>query len=138
MRRKNFARLLLCLLVSFVVTACGAGPDADSISGEQLAGLIVRGDAPLILDVRTQPEFDAGHIPGAMNIPHTELATRLAELGADRNREIVVHCKSGRRAMLAEETLRTSGFANLRRLQGDMDGWQADGRPVETSESLAP
>ena len=125
-------RLLLGLLIVLLVSACGAKPELDSISGDQLAGLIARGQAPLILDVRTAPEFDAGHIPGAVNIPHTELAARLAELGADQSREIVVHCKSGRRATMAEDILRAAGFNNLRRLQGDMDGWQAAGRPVQT------
>jgi rhodanese-related sulfurtransferase len=89
------------------------------------------GDAPLILDVRSPGEYAAGHIPGAVNIPHDALGVRLDELGADPDREIVVHCQSGRRAATAEQMLMDAGYTGIQHLDGDMAGWRSAGLPVE-------
>lgn len=102
----------------------------SQLSGDSLLARIEAGEAPLILDVRTPAEFAAGHIPGAVNIPHTEIEARMSELGDQQDREIVVHCKSGRRAGMAEEQLVAAGYTNILHLDGDMQGWEAGGRPV--------
>jgi rhodanese-related sulfurtransferase len=92
----------------------------------------IRGDTPpFILDVRTTQEFASGHVPGAVNVPHDELASRLEELPVEKSEEIVVHCQSGRRASLAEATLREAGYSNVRDLDGHWQAWQASGLPVE-------
>ncbi len=124
--------LLFCLLV---LVACGqqAGETLSvpaTISASELAQRLASDAAPLVLDVRSPEEFAAGHIPGAVNIPHTELAERVAELGDNRAREIVVHCRSGKRAALAEEILRQAGFRRVRDLEGHFLGWSAAGLPV--------
>ena len=62
------------------------------------------------LDVRTAEEYAAGHIDGAINIPHTEIAQRIAELDLDKATPIVLYCKSGRRAGIALETLTSMGY----------------------------
>lgn len=85
----------------------------------------------LLLDVRKPEEFAAGHVPGAINIPHDQLASRLAELPASRDKPVVVYCRSGRRSALAEDVLRQGGYTKVRHLKGDMLGWEAEGRPVE-------
>lgn len=65
------------------------------------------------LDVRSHDEFNSGHLPGAINIPHTEIATAIAELKLDKNTPIAIYCKSGRRAGLALEVLQQQGYSNL-------------------------
>ena len=65
-------------------------------------------DRRLLLDVRTEPEYAAGHIPGAVNIPVDELRSRLRELPKDR--ELAVYCQVGQRGYLATRILRQSGF----------------------------
>ena len=100
---------------------------ADELLSLQRAG----GSKPVVLDVRTSEEFSAGHIPGAINIPHDQLADRLADLPASRDQPVVVYCRSGRRAALAEDVLRRNGFTQVRHLEGDMPGWEAAARPVE-------
>jgi rhodanese-related sulfurtransferase len=100
------------------------------MSAEELVGRLASGDAPLVLDVRTPEEFAAGRVPGAVNIPHTELAARLGELDVASGAEVVVYCESGRRAADAEATLRGAGFT-VRHLEGDMRAWRADERPCE-------
>lgn len=84
----------------------------------------------MILDVRSPAEFAQGHIPGAVNISHTKLASRLDELGDSKSVELVVYCESGRRAALATEVLRAAGFTRIRDLSGHMRTWRAGGLPV--------
>ncbi|MDT8435230.1 MAG: rhodanese-like domain-containing protein [Gemmatimonadota bacterium] len=93
------------------------------------------GDGPMILDVRTRGEFAAGHVPGAVLLPHDELAGRLGELPADPATEIVVYCRSGRRAAIAMDALRRAGYTNIRELKGHMPGWAAAGLPVTAAEA---
>ncbi|MFO1401808.1 MAG: rhodanese-like domain-containing protein [Steroidobacteraceae bacterium] len=92
---------------------------------------------PTLLDVRTPEEFAAGHVPGARNIPVQELDARLAELAAARGGDIVVYCRSGRRAASALATLQAQGFEHLLHLEGDMQGWSAGGHRVETAAPAA-
>ena len=85
----------------------------------------------LVLDVRTPEEYSGGHVPGAINVPHTEVAERLEELGGDRDRTVVVYCERGGRASQAEAALLAGGFTDVRHLEGDMSDWRAKGRPLE-------
>jgi len=85
-----------------------------------------------VLDVRTAAEYAEGHVPGAQNIPHTELAARVAELDGARARDIVVYCRSGTRAAQALTVLEGAGFKRLFHLQGDYQRWAEAGRPVAT------
>jgi rhodanese-related sulfurtransferase len=119
-----------CLLLG----ACGS--DVEESAGARISAVElterIRGDTPpFILDVRTTQEFASGHVPGAANVPHDELASRLEELPVEKSEEIVVHCQSGRRASLAEATLREAGYSNVRDLDGHWQAWQASGLPVE-------
>ena len=115
-----------------VAAACGQGAVAGTpISHEELAERVEQGTAPLILDVRSAQEYRAGHIPGALNIPHDELPERLSELEISESGEIVVHCQSGRRATASEKLLAAAGFTQVRDLEGHMQGWRAAGLPTE-------
>jgi phage shock protein E len=67
----------------------------------------------LVVDVRTPKEVAAeGHLNGALLIPHTELESRISELGADLNREIVFYCQAGGRAGKAQEIAKHHGYVN--------------------------
>jgi rhodanese-related sulfurtransferase len=101
------------------------------VTQEEIVRLIDAGAAPLILDVRRPDEFAAGHVPGAVLIPHTELAERLAEIDAAREAGVIVYCESGRRAGMAEEFLVGQGFSNVQHLEGDMRAWRRANLPIE-------
>jgi rhodanese-related sulfurtransferase len=123
------------LLLAILAAACGpAGDAADggaaTIAPAELARRLSE-DPPLVLDVRTPEEFASGHVPGAVNIPHTELGERLAELPGDRGGEVVVYCERGGRAARAEDLLREAGYTAVRHLEGDMAAWRRDRRPCE-------
>jgi rhodanese-related sulfurtransferase len=106
-----------------------AGP--TGITPGELAELIQLEKAPLILDVRSEKEYAEAHIPGALNIPHDQLADRLSEIHAAKTDEIVVHCRSGYRAGIAEKTLSEAGYSNVRDLDGHMNAWEGGGYPVK-------
>jgi phage shock protein E len=107
------------------------------LSQQALLDMQARKDASLLLlDVRTPSEYAAGHIPGAVNIPHDQIAARLSEI--PKNDEVVLYCHSGRRAGLAADVLAANGYTKLAHLTGDMQGWQGAGRPVEASAATAP
>ena len=101
------------------------------ITPAELAQRIQSSDRPILLDVRTPKEFSEGHIPGALNIPHKELKTRLPELAPHKKEMIVVYCRSGRRTGFASTILRDGGFQHLLSLEGQMPAWESAGLPVE-------
>ena len=117
-------RLAAISLSLAVLLSCSRGAAESSISQADLADRIVAQRAPLILDVRTASEFASGHIPGAVNIPHTELPRRIGELDASSDGEIVVYCEVGGRAQKAASALRKAGFTEVLHLQGDMRAWR--------------
>lgn len=81
--------------------ACGAPSEMPEIP-----------DGALIVDVRSAAEYQAGHFPGALNIPVDEIGARTAELG-DKGKPIVVYCRSGRRSGIAKRQLEKAGFTNV-------------------------
>ena len=117
--------MAICLL------AFGQLAWSADISQEELLDLAKSDPSILILDVRTPREYAAGHVPGAKLIPHTELRARLREIADHKTTPVVVYCKSGRRAAIAQAILDKAGFADVRHLEGDMNDWKAQRRPIE-------
>jgi len=127
-----FAALVSAVLLGTVACRNAAEPGYSSqITAAELAERMRKRTAPLILDVRSPREYAAGHVPAAINIPHTELAGRLSELGIDESDELVVYCLGGKRAGLAEQVLVGASYTGVRYLEGQMRGWQGGGYPVE-------
>lgn len=118
-------RLASLLLALALPAAALAGKPA--VSPAAVDELAKRPDAPLLLDVRSPEEFAAGHVPGAVNIPHDQVARRLSEV--DRQRWVLVYCQSGRRAGIAEGVLADAGF-DVRQVEGSWARWKAEGRPA--------
>ena len=83
----------------------------------------------LVLDVRTQEEWDDFHAPNTTLIPLDQLASRLNEL--PRDREIVVVCRSGNRSQQGRDILLNAGFPQVTSMQGGLNEWRASGYPVE-------
>ena len=123
--------LLLFAVIVGSVPVAHAEDAPDHISPEQLLAAIESGHPPPIIDVRTQGEYDAGHVPGAKHIPFYEILARRAEIGAP-SQTVVVYCAHGPRAGLAKFQLWAAGFDRVRYLDGHMSKWTARGLPVET------
>jgi phage shock protein E len=75
------------------------------------------------VDVRTDEEYQEGHIPGAIHIPHDQMETRHTELAPYKGQKILLICRSGRRSVFAANVLADHGFANLYNLKGGMLEW---------------
>ncbi|MBV1862541.1 MAG: rhodanese-like domain-containing protein [Nannocystaceae bacterium] len=89
------------------------------VESKQAHGLVEDGAA--LIDVRSTQEFASGHIEGARNIPVGEIGTRLAEVG-DKDKPVVVYCRSGMRSAQAKSTLESAGFTQVHNL-GGMSRW---------------
>jgi len=100
------------------------------ITQAQLVEAMEAGDSPILLDVRRQDEFEEGHIEGAIHIPFDELPARAAEIGAPMDAPIVVYCRTGRRAGIAEAALAEAGYTNLKDLEGHIQSWNSAGLPL--------
>ncbi|BBN81522.1 phage shock protein E [Pseudoalteromonas sp. A25] len=105
------------------------GFTAQSITAQDLLINQMSDNAYVIIDVRTKEEFNAGHLKGAINIPHDEIDQHKEVLSNFKSQEVVVYCRSGRRAGLFIDKLTSQGY-KLIHLQGDMNGWQGANLPT--------
>jgi rhodanese-related sulfurtransferase len=96
---------------------------------QELTHLINR-EEPVIIDVRDANAFAKGHIIGAVNIPHTQMATSLDRLKSYQGRPIVFVCANGQTAPQEGAKLRAKDFENVSFLSGGMTAWQNANLPV--------
>jgi len=114
----------------FLVMSNTCFAEVSDISQAELMQRIKASHAYLILDVRNAEEYKKGHIPGAINIPHDRLDSRLIEISSHKNKDVVLYCGSGGRVVIAANILQSAGFSRLLHLDGDMNGWLSNGMPV--------
>lgn len=91
------------------------------ISQEEAKRLLDEGGALVLLDVREQEEYDAGHIPGAILMPYTRAEELAPTLLPDKGATILVYCRSGRRSKIAAQTLADLGYTDVREFGGIID-----------------
>lgn len=128
--------LALALVALLMAGAATADPSVRPVSPQELLERVAAADRNLVvLDVRSPEEFVAGHVPGAVNVPYDQIATRLAEVPKDK--DVVLYCRSGRRVGIAAQVLAQNGYTRLQHLEGDMPAWVAQGRPTETPKDAA-
>lgn len=91
------------------------------------------GSDTVILDVREPGEFEAGHLPGAVNVPRGVLEFKAAQhpVIQDSSKSIFLYCKTGGRSALATHTLMRMGYANVASIAGGFDAWADAGQSVE-------
>jgi phage shock protein E len=112
---KKFVMNICLSILCFLAFGCASqsssplGAKSDQISSINEK---IRAGA-LLVDVRSPEEFNQGHLSGALNIPIDHLDDHLDAFGDDLDREIVVYCRSGRRAGIAVGTLEASGYDNV-------------------------
>lgn len=75
-------------------------------------------DDAVIIDVRTQKEWDSGHLAQAIHIPHTEIAQKIGDVASDKDAKIVLYCAVGGRAGKAKEVLDELGYTHVENAGG--------------------
>ena len=124
-KNKRFLVMLLASMCPLVFTGCSDGSSAsyDQISGAEAKALMDSESGYIIIDARTQEEYDQGHIPGAILIPEYEIADRAEKEVPDKDQLILVYCRSGRRSKIAAEELVKLGYTNVKEFGGIID-WE--------------
>lgn len=123
------SRVLLTALLLLSGMACHAETSAvGTITPAELSQRLKEPNPPIILDVRTRDEYSSGHIDTALNLPHDELERRLGEIPGNKVSEIVVYCRSGKRAKVAEDILVNKGYKNIKDLAGHWQGWSSQAK----------
>lgn len=133
-----YGRFLIVLIAFTSMTAWGdikskqeisteAKSKAPHISSQQLAGYVSGGEDFVLLDIRTEAEYEAGHIQGAQWFPRGKLEYYIQERVKDANSKIVLYCRTGGRSALATLTLKDMGYTDVVDLQGGFKEWVAGG-----------
>ena len=120
-------KLVFLLLAVMLLTACGQDKENDqgavyvNITAEEAKQIMDKEEGFIILDVRTQEEYDQGHLPGAVVISHEEIAEKAEGALTDKDQLILVYCRSGRRSKIAAEALVELGYTNIKEFGGIID-----------------
>ncbi|MGF7142900.1 rhodanese-related sulfurtransferase [Anaerotaenia torta] len=134
--------LLITLFAILILAAAGCGqntssPGTDTPSPEQEEKVLMKIDAKqakemmdtdsglIILDVRTQEEYEESHIKGALLLPDYEISEKAEEQLKDKNTALLVYCRSGRRSALAAQALSDLGYTSVYDFGGIID-WPYD------------
>lgn len=132
LKKRNILNIAAFVCCAALLTACGdAGEEKNGAADKEASYIsitpkeakeIMDSDTDyIILDVRTQEEYDAGHIPGAILIPDFEITARAEEELTDQDQVILVYCRSGRRSKLASAELAEMGYTNVKEFGGIID-----------------
>ena len=127
---KRYVALSLSIFSLVAISSCDGEPTTNPISYEQITGeqakaLMDTEQDYVIIDARTQFEYDEGHIPGAILIPEYEIAERAERELPNKDQLILVYCRSGRRSKIAAQALVDLGYTNVKEFGGIID-WQYD------------
>ena len=118
--------------ILLVVLFLGSNLYANELwSVTQLKTKIDQSSEPLVLlDVRTIEEFESGRIKNSINIPHEILLSNIDLVSQYNDEQLVVYCRSGKRASLVIEALEKNGFTNVVDIEGDILAWSEANYPL--------
>ena len=110
---------------SIIVAEKGEKAMYEQITPQEAKRIMDSGEEHIILDTREQDEYDEGHIPGALLLPYTEIENKAEEMLPDKNAQILVYCRSGRRSKIASVGLAKLGYTNVKEFGGIID-WEGE------------
>ncbi len=126
---KIISILLALMSIIILLTACEVENKEEamitykSVSSEEAKQLMDTEEGYIILDVRTEEEYEQGHIKNAVLIPDYEIESRAEKELPDKNQLIMVYCRSGRRSKNASDILASLGYTNIVEFGGIID-WE--------------
>lgn len=135
---KSVFSITLFLMLLWLAVTSASGEVIIMIKAEDLAKRIKNNDDFLMVDVRQPDELTSslGHIRGSVNIPMLSLNTRISKVAVNKNREIILVCRSDHRARFAADMLKRSGYTNLKVLEGGMIRWNKLGLPASKERAV--
>lgn len=116
------------LAVMIIICAVGC---TTAITREDLLKQLQADNPPLVVDVRSQGEYDRDHVPGAVHIPFYSIGSGLKAIGHAKQDPVVLYCEHGPRAGIAGVSLFLSGYDKVYSLEGSMKGWRKNEFPIE-------
>jgi rhodanese-related sulfurtransferase len=119
---------LALVLAALAYEASRARSSGESVGPMDAVRLMNQG--ALLLDVRSQAEFDSGHIRDARHVPQEQLASSGEALKKYKEKVVVACCESGLRSGAAARVLRTQGFTKVVNLRGGLQAWRAETLPL--------
>jgi len=124
--------LISILVLSLFLMACSPSDSTaiNQISPVESAGL-QSNDFAVIIDVRSNSEWNNQHIPGAVHIPLSDLKGRMDELKSYQGKQLIMQCAVGGRSSKAVEILQQAGFSNVSNMNGGLVAWQKANLPIE-------
>jgi rhodanese-related sulfurtransferase len=131
------SRVLGKLCGYVLLLAIGTPPvQADDLMSPGMSAAEVKArlgtpQVPLMVDLRTPPEFAIAHLPGAVNIPLSELEKRVNEARPGKGSDLLIYCLNGARTRQAEPVLYAHDINNFYHLDGSLEGWLKDNYPIE-------
>ncbi|MDF2946686.1 MAG: Rhodanese-related sulfurtransferase [Bacillales bacterium] len=118
---KFFSKIIFFVLISVFISGCSSSGWKNVTTEEAKNMLGSNPDEVVLIDVRTIEEYNSGHIPEAKLFPLQTLEAQLGEL--DKEKEILVICRSGNRSQSASDILINNGFKTVYNVEGGMQSW---------------
>jgi molybdopterin/thiamine biosynthesis adenylyltransferase/rhodanese-related sulfurtransferase len=112
--------------------------EIEEVDAPRTRELLDSDDAPLLVDVREEDEWNEGQIPGAVHIPRGFLESRIEAAAPDHSQPIVLYCASGNRSVFAAKSLVELGYDNVASLSGGYTDWKRNGFPTALPQTLDP
>jgi len=110
--KKLIYALILLIYLSFQMFCPARSSADDKYSNCQNIMNKIK-DGAFLVDVRTKEEFDSGSLSGSINVPYDQIEINLNQFSLDKNKEIFLYCKSGRRSELGKQSLAKLGYINV-------------------------
>ena len=117
--------LMIALVIGGLFMFMQSGNANQTMKYEELQNKLNAQENFVLLDVRTQEEFDAGHIAGAILLPYDEINLKAATVLPDKEKEIVLYCRSGRRSAIAKKALVELGYKDVEDFGGS-NRWKGE------------
>ncbi len=117
------------LFVLFLLLKHESRKGGVPVSPQELSNLVNKQEG-VVLDIRDSKEFRSGHITEAINIPFNDLANKMSEINAYKEKPVIVVCKMGQTAGGVTKQLKEAGFTQVYKLTGGMGEWSASSLPV--------
>ena len=117
--------LMIALVIGGLFMFMQSGNANQTMTYQELQNKLNAQENFVLLDVRTLEEFNAGHIAGAILLPYDEINLKAATVLPDKEKEIVLYCRSGRRSAIAKKALVELGYKDVKDF-GGINRWQGE------------